>query len=230
MNSIVMCDDASEESEFLSALNASLEVLFRKLSKMNKQNAFIESYAMGEMFWPCYRRDQARALYTVSINFKRAIQPTPHQKLPQNSLLFVGLQSGTVPSPSSASETYSLRTKQEDVFYKINHFFVCQTVQFTLFVPCVIPVHEATSSNFAWFILIGLEMALLTLSLTDILIRGRQTNSEVIVSGVPSRREKKIGTPDRRLPVNLPGSQPLNEPLPNNLYGYACSREKSNVQ
>ena len=28
---------------------------------------------------------------------------------------------------------------------------------------------------------------------------GRQTNSQVIVSGVPSRHEKKIGTPDRRL-------------------------------
>ena len=46
-----------EESEFLSALNASLDVFFTKLSKMNKENAFIESYAMGEMFWPCYRRD-----------------------------------------------------------------------------------------------------------------------------------------------------------------------------
>ena len=42
-------------------------------------------------------------------------------------------------------------------------------------------------------------MASPTLSLTDILIRGRQRNSQVIVSGVPSRREKKIGTPDRRL-------------------------------
>ena len=38
-----------------------------------------------------------------------------------------------------------------------------------------------------------------TFSLTDISIRGQQTNSQVIVSGVPSRREKKIRTPDRRL-------------------------------
>ena len=44
-------------------------------------------------------------------------------------LLFVGLQSGTVPSASSASEIYSLRTKQEDVVYKINHIFVGRTVQ-----------------------------------------------------------------------------------------------------
>ena len=42
-------------------------------------------------------------------------------------------------------------------------------------------------------------MASPTFSLTDILIRGRQTNSQVIVSGVLSHREKKIGTPDRRL-------------------------------
>ena len=41
----------------------------------------------------------------------------------------VGLQSGTVPSPSSASETYSLRTKQEDMFCKIKHIFVGRTVQ-----------------------------------------------------------------------------------------------------
>ena len=34
-------------------------------------------------------------------------------------------------------------------------------------------------------------MASPTFSLTDILIRGRQSNSQVIVSGVPSRREKK---------------------------------------
>ena len=41
------------------------------------------------------------------------------------------------------------------------------------------------------------EMASPTFSLTDILIRGQQTNSKVIVAGVPSRRQKKIETPDR---------------------------------
>ena len=35
------------------------------------------------------------------------------------------------------------------------------------------------------------EMASPTFALTDILIRGRQTNIQVIVSGVPSRRDKK---------------------------------------
>ena len=41
--------------------------------------------------------------------FNFVVQPTPHQKPLQNSLFFVGLQSGMVPSPSSASETNSLR-------------------------------------------------------------------------------------------------------------------------
>ena len=35
------------------------------------------------------------------------------------------------------------------------------------------------------------EMASPTFALADILIRGRQTNSQVIVSGLPSRRDKK---------------------------------------
>ena len=76
----------------------------------------------------CFGRaiDGIRQERYISINFKR----------------LYSLQSGTVPSPSSASETYSLRTKQEDVFYKINHIFVGRTV-----LPCVIPAHDATSSN-----------------------------------------------------------------------------------
>ena len=59
-----------------------LGVLFTKFSKMNKDNAFVESYAMGEMFWSCYRRDSARALYISSFQnccFIRAVQPTQHQ-------------------------------------------------------------------------------------------------------------------------------------------------------
>ena len=52
-------------------------------------------------------------------------------------LFFVGLQSGTVPSPSSASETNPLRTKHEDVFYKINHIFVGRTVQHCMLIHAV---------------------------------------------------------------------------------------------
>ena len=75
-------------------------------------------------------------------------------------------------------------------------------IKFTLFVPCVIPAHEATSRN---CVLVHSypEMASPTFSLTDILIRGRQTNSKVIVSGVPSRRKKNVGTPDRRLDLPM---------------------------
>ena len=135
MNSNMMSDDASEEGEFLSALNASLESFFHK--------AFKDEQIECNHRIVCHRRVGLAVLLTglgksvirkryVSVNFKCcflwAVQPTPHQKPPQNSLFFVGLQSGTVPSPSSASETYSLRMKQEDVFYKINHIFVGRTV------------------------------------------------------------------------------------------------------
>ena len=81
----------------------------------------------------CFGRatDGIRQERYISVNFKSVVSYVPYsqQKPPQNSLFFVGLQSGTVPSPSSSSETYSLRTKQEDVFYKINHIFVGRTVQ-----------------------------------------------------------------------------------------------------
>ena len=135
MNSIMMSDDASEESEFLSALNASLECFVHKALK-DEQIECIHRIVS-------HRRDGLAVLPTglgkstirgryISVNskccFVWAVQPTPHQKPPQNSLFFVGLQSGTVPSPSSASETYSLRKKQEDLFYKINHIFVGRTV------------------------------------------------------------------------------------------------------
>ena len=64
--------------------------------------------------------------------------------------------------------------------------------------PCVIPA----TKRLPVIVLVHSypKMASPTFSLTDILIRERQTNSQVIVSGVPSRREKKIGTPDRGLP------------------------------
>ena len=135
MNSIMTSDDVSEENKFLSALNASLESFVHKALK-DEQIECIHRIV-------CHGRDVLAVLpmglgksavreHYISVNFKCcfvwAVQQTPHQKPPQNSLFFVGLQSGTVSSPSSASETYSLRTKQEDVFYKINHIFVSGTV------------------------------------------------------------------------------------------------------
>ena len=48
---------------------------------------------MGEMFWPCYRRDLGKS---ATVNFKSVVSISyraVHQKPPQNSLIFVGLQS-----------------------------------------------------------------------------------------------------------------------------------------
>ena len=102
-------DDPSEVSEFLSALNASPESFVHKALK-DKQIECIRRIV-------CHRRDVLVVL------------PTGLGKSAIYTLFFVGIKSGTVPSPSSASETYSLRTKQEDVFYKINQIFVGRTVQ-----------------------------------------------------------------------------------------------------
>ena len=63
MNFIITSDDVSGEGKFLSALNASSESFVHKALKDEQQNAFIESYAMGEMFWPCYRRDYRQERY-----------------------------------------------------------------------------------------------------------------------------------------------------------------------
>ena len=131
----MMSDDASEESESLSALNASPESFVHKALK-DEQIECIHRIV-------CHGRDVLAVLWAglgksaIYQLIKRAIQPTPQEKPPQNSLFFVGLQSGTVPSPSSASETYSLRMKQEDVFYKINHIFVSRTVQHYMYIHAV---------------------------------------------------------------------------------------------
>ena len=136
MNSIMTSDDASEESEFLSALNASLESFVHKAPKDEQIECIHRIVCHGRYVLAVLPtglgKSTIRERY-MSVNFKCcmfvwAVQPTPNQKPPQNSLFFVGLQSGTVSSPSSASETYSLRTKQEDVFYKIKHIFVGRTV------------------------------------------------------------------------------------------------------
>ena len=47
----------AKESVFLSALNASLAHFVHKTLKDEQ----VECIRMGEMFWPCYRRDSARA-------------------------------------------------------------------------------------------------------------------------------------------------------------------------
>ena len=54
-NSIMTSDDASEVSEFLSALNASPEGFVHK--GLKDEQIECKLYAMGEMFWPCYRQN-----------------------------------------------------------------------------------------------------------------------------------------------------------------------------
>ena len=103
-----------------------LKVLFRKLSKMNKYNAFIESYAMGEMLAVLPTGLGKSAIYQL---ISKGPYSQRHIKNRRRTPCFLLAYKETVPSPSSASETYSLRTKQVDVFYKINHIFVGRTVQ-----------------------------------------------------------------------------------------------------
>ena len=55
MNSIMISDDPSEVSEFLSALNASPESFVHKALK--DEQIECKLYAMGEIFWLCYPRD-----------------------------------------------------------------------------------------------------------------------------------------------------------------------------
>ena len=87
MNSIMTSDDASEESEFLSALNASLESFVHKALK-DEQIECIHRIV-------CHGRDVLAVLPTglgksalreryISVNFKCfflwAVQPTPHHR------------------------------------------------------------------------------------------------------------------------------------------------------
>ena len=104
MNSIMTSDDATEESEFLSALNASPESFVHKALKVEQIECIHRIVCHGRKCFG-HATDGIRQERFISINFKRAVQPMPHQKPQQNSLFFVGLQSGMVPSPSSASET-----------------------------------------------------------------------------------------------------------------------------
>ena len=91
MNPIMSSDDASEESEILSALNASFESFVHKALK-HEQVECIHRIA-------CHGKDVLAVLPTglgksairersISVNFKCcfvwAVQQTPHQKPPQN--------------------------------------------------------------------------------------------------------------------------------------------------
>ena len=83
-------DDASEESEFLLALNASPVSFVHKALK-DEQIECIHRIL-------CHGRDVLAVLPTglgksaIYQLIKKTVQPTPHEKPLQNSLFFVGLQ------------------------------------------------------------------------------------------------------------------------------------------
>ena len=62
------------------------------------------------------RQERYISIQLISKMLFRMGRTAATSKTAAELVFFVGLQSGMVPSPSSASETYSLRMKQEDVF------------------------------------------------------------------------------------------------------------------
>ena len=68
MNSIMTYNEASEKSEVLSALNASLQSFVYKTLNDEQIKCIHRIAAMGEMFWRCFRLDWARAL---NMNYHR---------------------------------------------------------------------------------------------------------------------------------------------------------------
>ena len=74
MNSIMASDDASEESEFLSALNASLENFVHKALKMHSKNRMQWRRCFG-----CVT-DGIRQERYVSVNFKSVVSYGPYSQ------------------------------------------------------------------------------------------------------------------------------------------------------
>ena len=70
MNSIMTSDEASEESEFLSALNASLHCFVHKTLKDEQIECIHRIACHGRDVLACYRRDLARALYIYYDRFR----------------------------------------------------------------------------------------------------------------------------------------------------------------
>ena len=147
MNSIMACDEVREESEFLSALNASLAHFVHKTLK-DEQVECIRRIV-------CHRRDVLAVLPT---GFgKSAI----YQLIPK-VLFNLGRTVNAKTTVAVVSPLDYIRKQQVASIEKAK------------------PTSYLTASP--------------TFSLTDILIRGRQTNSQVIVSGVPfPTRQKQKG-------------------------------------
>ena len=150
-------DDASEESEFLSALTASAESFVHK--------AFKDEPIQCIHRIVCHGRDDL------------AVLPTGLGKSARNKLISKGPYSQRHIKNRRRTPCFLLAYKVERYLHqvlllKLTHYernrrtsFTKYTVflsailystscKFTLFVPRVIPAHDATSGNFAWFILI----------------------------------------------------------------------------
>ena len=120
------CDWSISIRSTKTVVNASLESFVHKALK-DEQIKCIHRIV-------CHGRDVLAVLPTrqeryISVNFKSVVSYGPYsQRHIKNHrstpcfLLAYKVQ-------RSASETYSLRTKQEHLFYKINHIFVGRTVQ-----------------------------------------------------------------------------------------------------
>ena len=92
-------DEASEESEVLSALNASLESFVHKTLKYEQIECFHRILCYGRYILAVLPTEFGKsAIYQLipKVLFQWAVQPTPHQKPP---LFFVGLQRGTLLLP-----------------------------------------------------------------------------------------------------------------------------------
>ena len=131
-------DDTREESEFFfSALNASPESFVHKALK-DKQIECIHRTVChgGDVLAVLPTGLDKGAIYQLisKVLFPMGRTAKATSKTTAELSVLVGSQSGTVPPPSSASETYSLRTKQEDLFYKINHIFVSRNVQHCMYI------------------------------------------------------------------------------------------------
>ena len=126
MNSIMTSDDASEQSEFLSALNASLESFVHKALKDEQIECIHRIVCPGRDVLAVLPTGLGKsAIYQLISKWPYSQRHITNRRRTPCFLLAYKVE-------RYASEICSLRTKQEDVFYKINHIFVGRTVQHCL--------------------------------------------------------------------------------------------------
>ena len=116
-------DDAIEESEFLSALNAFLESFVHKALKDEQIECIHRIVCHGRDVLAVLLTGLGRsALYQLISKGPYSRRHISNRRRTPCFLLAYKVE-------RYASETCLLRMKLEDVFYKINHIFVGHTVQ-----------------------------------------------------------------------------------------------------